>query len=144
MLVLDDALLVATLASIAPAEILEAHRHGSVATTSSWLYRLSRALQDRSREGSLGRSFAHLPAGAQERVRSDLADLPISVGLVPTRALVPAMALLSVEHRLNFLTPRPSAAAVLLDAVICVTTQSELLDRAAAALHVEVRRMNPV
>lgn len=144
MLILDDALLVATLAGVAPSELLDAHRGGSIATTSSWLYRLSRAIEDRSREGSLGRSFSRLPAEARQRVRSDLADLPASVGLLPTRALVPAMALISVEHKLNFLTSEALAAAVLLDAAICASTQSPLLDRAAAALHVRVRTMDPV
>jgi len=144
VLVLDDALLIATLAGVAPAVLLEAHRDGFVATTSSWLFRLSRAIQDRSREGSLGRSFGRLSTQSQDRVRADLSDLPASVGLVPTRALVPAMAFLSVEHGLNFLTSEALAVAVLLDGTICTSTQSDLLDRAASALHVEVRRIDPV
>lgn len=53
------------------------------------------------------------------------------------------MALLSVEHRLNFLTSEALAAAVLLDGAIWVSTQSDLLDRAAAALHVDVRHLSP-
>lgn len=143
MLVLDDALLLATLAGVAPPELRAARRDGALATTSSWLYRLSRAIEDRSREGSLGRAFARLPADARVRVTDDLADLPESIGLLPTRALVPAMALLSVEHRLNFLTSEALAAAVLLDGAICVSTQSDLLDRAAASLHVDVRHLSP-
>lgn len=144
MLVLDDALLVTTLAGVAPADLLEAHHRGQVATTSSWLYRLSRAIQDTSREGSLGRSFSRLSSEAREYLRSDLADLPPSVGLIPTRALVPAMAILSVEHGLNFLTSEALAVAVLLDATICVSTSSDLLNRAAYALQVEVRRVEPI
>lgn len=116
---------------------MEAAARSEVFTTSSWLWRLSRAVA-RGGQGALARAFQRLPDDGQGRVRSALASLPGGIGIVTARRLVPTMAALAGEP--NFLTAEAVATAVVIDGKVAVTTRSALMTRVAreAAVGVEV------
>jgi hypothetical protein len=137
--VVDDALLLAVLADVAPPDISAALADGEVFTTASWYYRLGRAIGDRELTGALSAALDALPPHRQARVVVALDSLPDQIGLLGFRRLVPIMRRLDVGRRLNFLTAEAVAVALALDAGIRVTTDSPLLAQACAALGVEHR-----
>jgi hypothetical protein len=63
------------------------------------------------------------------------------VGLLSLRDLVPVMTVLETGRNLNFLTAEALAAARVLSAGIRTVTDSALRSEAAAAVGVEVRRV---
>jgi hypothetical protein len=137
-IVLDDALLFAVISGQSDrlfAPYLEASTRNEVFTTSSWYWRLSRAIAHGS-AGALSKPFRELPDLERRRVLSALATLPPGIGLVDTRRLIPVMA--ALPGQLNFLTAEAIAAAMITDARIAVTTQSLLLERTSRTLGVEV------
>ncbi len=137
--VIDDALLLAVLAGIAPPEIDEAFSRGEVLTTASWYYRLARASADRGFTGALSSAVEALAPGRRASVLAALDDLPEQIGLLGFRRLVPIMRHLDVGRRLNFLRSEAVAAALALGAGIRVTTDSPLLRQASAAVGVDHR-----
>lgn len=88
-IVVDDALLFALLTdTIDRAFGNDSHAtdEDEIFTTSSWYWRLSRAVAHGG-GGSLSRPFQELPATERERVASRLADLPTGIGFVDTRRI---------------------------------------------------------
>ena len=73
------------------------------------------------------------------RVRVSLETLPPSIGLLTLRRLVPVMA--ALPGQLNLLTAEAVAAAIVLDAPIAVTTDSDLLNRTATQVGVTVEKV---
>lgn len=138
MLVVDDALLLAVLAGGAEAEIDWALGRGELHTTGSWYYRLGRALHDPRRAGSLSNAMAALPPERRTRVLAGLDVLPPQIGLISPRYLVPVMARLPLERRVNFLTGEAVAAALMLGARIQVTVESPLLREACQVLGIDL------
>ena len=138
MVLVDDALLFAVLAEIGPSDLQEALDQGDVFTTGSWYWRLGRALHDAGSAGALSRAMDDLTFDQQTRVLSSVQRLPPQVGLLSLRDLVPVMATLQVERRLNLLTAEAVAIAVVLDASNVVTTRSALLSDACTRLDVEL------
>lgn len=139
MLVVDDALLFAVLAETAPDGVQTAVDERELFTTGSWYWRLSRALHDPGTAGALSRGMNTLTAEQQARVTDSVQRLPPQVGLLSLRELVPVMAALQVERRLNLLTAEAVAAAIVLDATIVVTTRSALLTDTCTRLDIPVR-----
>jgi len=139
VLIVDDALLLAVLAGVAPDDIHAAAERREVFTTGCWYWRLSRALHDGTVSGALSRAMQDLNAEQQTRVVGAVANLPRQIGLLSLRQLVPVMTALETGRRLNLLTAESIAAAVVLDATIMVTTQSALLTESCSQLRVDLR-----
>lgn len=143
MLVIDDAHLLVVLAAQADADTAKALEDSEVFTTSSWYWRLARAIRDPRSAGVLTRAFAQLSRQRQQTVLTALEILPAEIGMLPPRALVPIMSVLDTPRRLNFLSAEALATALLLDATVVVSTESELLREACGALGVPIRRSIP-
>jgi len=138
LIVVDDALLFAVISGRSDdvtAPYLAAAGRNELFTTSSWYWRLSRAVAHGER-GALSRPFQALSETDRRRVALALADLPSGIGMLNLRNLVPVMA--ALPGQLNFLTAEAVAAAVMLDAGIAVTTDSDPLVRSAAAAGISV------
>ena len=137
MIVVDDRLLFQVLAH-KPSAALREHVAEGIATTSSWYFRLARAMSSGRTEGALSRLMGGLD-GAEERVvRSSLADLPDSVLTVDLRLIVPLMTTIASVSAANFLTLEALAVAITLDAAVATTTRSSLLESVAGLVHVPV------
>ncbi len=141
MIVVDDRLLFAVLADRhepTVARFIDAADRGEVFTTGSWYWRLARALAGPG-GGSLSRAVDALSEAERIRVRVSLETLPPSIGVLTLRRLVPVMA--ALPGQLNLLTAEAVAAAVVLDAPIAVTTDSDLLNGTAAQVGVAVEKV---
>jgi hypothetical protein len=142
LIIIDDALLYAVLADHRQPTTdpyIDAATRSEVFTTGSWYWRLSRALAHRGR-GSLSRAFLALDESERRRVSTAVSSLPDTIGLLGLRNLVPVMA--ALPGQLNFLTAEAVATALVLDATIAVTTESDLLRQAAAAAGVSLEVVN--
>jgi hypothetical protein len=95
-LVVDDLLLLTSLAGGASDELNTAMRDAELFTTSSWYCRLARATRDEGFSGALSSAVEALPSDERGLVHANLDRLPRSIGLVDTRRLVPVMARLDV------------------------------------------------
>ncbi len=137
VLVIDDALLVTVLAGTASSELRNAMQRSELFTTGSWYYRLARAAHDRTLSGALSSAIGALPPDRRARVQAGLEALPMEVGLLGMRRLVPVMRQLDVGRRLNFLTAEAVAAAIILRGALRVTTESRLLSDASRALGID-------
>ncbi len=138
MIVVDDALLVSLVAERevpALTPYSEAVGRGEVFTTSTWFWRVARAVAHPGR-GSLSRLWASLPVAEHERARRALEELPAEIGLLSLRHLIPVMAVL--PGHLNLLNAEAVAAARVLGARIAVTARSPILESAAAGAGVAV------
>jgi hypothetical protein len=136
MIVVDDALLLAVVAERSAgsvAQFTDAAGRGEVFTTGAMA---------RPGRGVLSRTLGAMSEHERSRVAGVLVELPAEIGLLSLRRLVPVMAALSGQF--NLLTAEAVAAAVVLGGNIAVTTESPLLDRAAATagVAVEVIRLN--
>ncbi len=136
--VIDDALLLATMAGTIPTELLAVHQAGDLFTSVSWYYRLSRAIHDRSFAGALSSSLTGLAPSRRSLVLAGIEALPDEIGIADLRVLVPVMTRLDVGRRLNFLTAEAVATAVTLDGAIWVTTSSVLMTDACRALSIDL------
>jgi hypothetical protein len=142
LIVVDDALLYAVLADRREPTTdpyIEAATRREVFTTGSWYWRLSRALAHPGR-GSLSRAFLALDESERRRLSTIVSRLPDTIGVLGLRNLVPVMA--ALPGQLNFLTAEAVAAALVLDATIAVTTESNLLAQAAAVAGVSLELVN--
>lgn len=136
-IVVDDHLLVAVLAGRSDV-VGESLSNERVFTTGCWFYRLARAA-GASSTGTLTHRLEQLPAPAQRAVRQRLDDLPSNIGLLSLRVLVPVMQSLRVQRPLNMLNAEALAAAVVLDAPLVVSVDSDLLRSGAQDLAVDYR-----
>ena len=118
------------------APFIDAADRGDMFTTGTWYWRLARIVAGPG-HGSLSRTLDALSEAERIRVRLSLEVLPLSIGLLSLRRLVPVMA--ALPGQLNLLTAEAVAAAIVLDAPIAVTTDSDLLDRTAAQVGVDVQ-----
>ena len=65
-------------------------------------------------------------------------DLPIGIGTVASRTVVPVMSVLFAISPANLLTLEAVATALVLDATIVTAVESTLLERTARAAHIDV------
>ena len=137
MIVVDDQLLFGILAR-KPSPTLQAHATNGVATTSSWYFRLARAIATGRAEGSLSRLMNDLDEPERHIVRTSLGTLPPSVETLTPRVVIPLMAAIASATTANFLTLEALAVAIALDATIVTATTSRLLESAARLIHVPV------
>ena len=137
MIVVDDRLLFGILAR-KPSPAFEALASNGVATTSSWYFRLARAIATGRAEGSLSRLMNDLNESERQIVRTSLGTLPPSVETLTPRVVVPLMAAIASATTANFLTLEALAVAIALDATIVTATNSPLLESAARLIHVPV------
>ena len=121
----DDHLLVRVLAGIAPKALSRARRHGDLWTTGLWYLRAARALRSPTVTGALSGELARVPPAAQTRAVAGIARLPDDIGALSLRELVPLMADLSREHRLNLLALEALGAAVHLSAGVVVAAEND-------------------
>jgi hypothetical protein len=141
LILVDDRLLFAVLAESAEptvAPFIDTADRGEMFTTGTWYWRLARSVAGPGR-GSLSRTLNALSDAERIRVRLSLEVLPLRIGLLSVRRLVPVMA--ALPGQLNLLTAEVVAAAIVLDAPIAVTTDSDLLDWTAAQVGVDVRKV---
>lgn len=124
-LLVDDHLLVRTLAGVAPTAVERARQGGALWTTGLWYYRASRALQSPVITGSLSGELAGLPLVTRQQATSAVARLPDDVGLLSLREIVPMMGELSSIHRLNLLSLEALGAAVHLGADVLVAAHND-------------------
>ena len=137
MIVVDDQLLFGILAH-KPSPALEELATNGVATTSSWYFRLARAIATGRAEGSLSRLMTDLNEAERHSVRTSLGTLPASVETLTPRITVPLMAAIASATTANFLTLEALAVAITLDATIVTATTATLLETAARLLHVPI------
>ena len=104
---------------------------------------MGRALGDGQSSGVLSRSLYELTPQEQALVIGSVRQLPPEIGLLSLRELVPIMASLEGGRQLNLLTAEAVAAAVVLDAIIAVTTESALLTATCSTLGIDVRHVTP-
>lgn len=113
---------------------------GELATTSSWWFRLARALLG-NRGGALGRRLAEAPADVRRRLRHDVVDLPTAVTVLHPRDTVALAAGLAATHGLNLLAADALATAQVLEGRLLVSAADDgpRLRTAAASLNIDYR-----
>ncbi|MDE0135303.1 MAG: hypothetical protein OXM54_10740 [Acidimicrobiaceae bacterium] len=105
-----------------------------VHTTGYWYVRLCQAALSPTVSGVLSGAFTELPEHLRSRAMESLLELPAEIGLVSLRALAPLMGTLRSRHRkLNLLSIEALAAAVHLNAEVCLSAPSPPLQEALAA-----------
>lgn len=124
-LLVDDHLLVRTLAGVPPDPVRRARHDGMLWTTGLWYYRASRALQSPAITGSLSGELVGLPHLTRQQAVSAIIRLPDDVGLLSLREIAPVMAELSSVHRLNVLSLEALGAAVHLGADVLVALEND-------------------
>jgi hypothetical protein len=138
MIVVDDLLLLHVLAARSSPAIdpyFDAASRGKVFTTGSWYWRAARGVS-RPGRGIFSGYLGTLTEEDRFRVRASVDQLPDGIGVLSLRRLVPVMA--ALPGQLNLLTAEAVAAAVVLDATLAVTTESNLLNNAAESAGVPV------
>jgi hypothetical protein len=135
--VIDDLLLLDMLAGRSPAAVEGEIEGGGVFTTSAWYYRLGRAVFGGSGTGALSGRLMSFGPSAVEQVRTALANLPSTVGLLHPRVVVPVMFTLRVRQQLNVLGAEAVAVALLLPARLVDTTEAPRLRWAARQTGIE-------
>lgn len=126
-IVVDDHVLFDVLAGHAPPEVEAELQVSGLFTTSTWCYRLGRAIHGGGSAGSLFRRLQALAPERRRLVANELRRLPDEIGLLGPRVSVPVMIGLRVRRPLNLLNAEALAAAVVLDAALVVATDSPLL-----------------
>ena len=111
-LVVDDHLLIDLLAGQTQGWLAEEAAQSAIYTTGSWYYRVASAADHGTGTGSLSGRISALDDDDQRAVRSRIASLPESIGMLGPRTLVPVMAGLRLP-RLNFLSAEAVAVAIL-------------------------------
>ena len=140
-LVVDDHLLTDLLAGQTQGWLAEEAAQSAIYTTGSWYYRVASAADHGTGTGSLSGRISALDDDDQRAVRSRIASLPESIGMLGPRTLVPVMAGLRLP-RLNFLSAEAVAVAILTESAIAVRTDSPPLREASAALHIAYRTID--
>lgn len=142
-LLVDDHILLRILLDEEPGRLRP--RGGAIATTGLWYHRMCRALSDRVVVGPMSRRLGGLDAAVAAGVIAAAIELPSTVELVSLRTLGwPMGKLLNGGVRLNLLSLEAIAAAVHLDAEICldVADDNGPLMGAAQRLEIPVRRLS--
>lgn len=139
-LLLDDHLLLSVLLGD---ELVELHGEDvSLATTGLWYHRLCRALSNEEVAGSMSRRLGDVDAHVASTVIAAVIELPSEIEMLSLRTLGwPMASLVSSGRRLNLLSLEALAAAVHLDAEICLAEvdDNEPLRTAAQSMGVAVR-----
>jgi hypothetical protein len=141
--VIDDATLFAVLTRQAASSLLELVNAGEVLTTSSWYYRLHRAIHDPISPGSLSRIAANLPPADWDGLLVALDDLPPETVVPGPRLVVPIMGALRLRRRVNHLTAKALAVAKLCGGGIRVTAEAPLLRESCVELGVRLEVLPP-
>ena len=103
-------------------------------TTGCWHVRLCQAALSPTVSGALSGAFTELPPHLRSQAMESLLELPAEIGLVSLRTLAPLIGRLRSRHRkLNLLSIEALAAAVHLDADVCLGTPSPRLQEALRA-----------
>lgn len=140
MLIVDDQILFRLLANQAEPLLLQLS-NGGVATTSSWYFRLARAITSARTNGSLSGLFSGIDTGTQTIVQQSLRRLPNEIGCPEPKAVIPVMAEIATVINANFINLEALALAVLLDADLAISTDSPLLTNGADLLHLRIHRL---
>ncbi len=141
--VVDDATLLAILSRRATTALVAGVEAGEVLTTSSWYYRLYRALHDPASVGSLSTVVANLPPTAKDTLLATLDDLPPEIVVPGPRLVVPVMGAFRLRRRVNHLTAEALAVALISGASIRVTIEAPLLRQACNELDIRLQLLSP-
>ncbi|MCY4421523.1 MAG: hypothetical protein OXC06_00485 [Acidimicrobiaceae bacterium] len=113
-----------------------------VYTTGCWYVRLCQAVLGASeRAGALSSVFADQPPALRSRALAKLLELPPEIGLESLGTLGPLIGSLRHRHRLNLLGIEVLAAAVHLQARVCLSSPYPRLEE---ALRIERLRVESV
>jgi hypothetical protein len=138
--ILDDHLLLLHLAGRDPWR-----SHGTpVATTSSWWFRLARALERRE-TGSLSRLVDTFDPDDKERLTRSITNLPARIAVAHPRQVVPQAAALAAGLGLNLLAADALATALVIRGRIVVAASDDgpRLRAAAATIGVTYEAITP-
>jgi hypothetical protein len=139
-LLLDDHLLLRVLLDDEPPSLRP--DGAQLFTTGLWYHRLGRALSGPTMAGALSRRLGNLDVRTAGKAVEAIASLPETIGLVSLRGLAwPMASLLADGARLNLLSLEALAAAMHLDATICLAAEdvNPTLAEAAAERGVALR-----
>lgn len=129
MIIIDDGLVLGAVVGRVPERLAGE----ALATTTTWWWRLLTALR-RAAAGSLSRQVFGLEAHERTAAEATVEDLASLIEVPDVRALLPLMADLHRDHRLNLLSAEALAAALALDLPIAVATDNPPLAAAARAV----------
>ena len=127
MIIVDDRHLLDVLTDNSD-DRLRALASDGVATTTSWYFRLARAVASGATTGALSSQFGALEVSAQSAVNERLQVLPTMIVTADTRVLVPLMAACAIVSPSNFLTLEAVAAALVMRATIIVSVISAQIE----------------
>jgi hypothetical protein len=137
MVIVDDQHLFTVLAGYLDPE-LRRRAVGGIATTSSWYFRLGRAVAGIRIDGALSGLVEKANSNVRESVDSSLRSLPLSITTYDFRDIVPVMSAMAAVVKGNFINLEALSVAIAFGCPIVVATESRLLLEAAEKLHVEV------
>jgi hypothetical protein len=137
VLIVDDQILFRLLANQAEPLLIQLSANG-IATTSSWYFRLAKAIASGRTNRALGGLFADVDSPTRDLVQQSLKRLPDEILCPEPKAVVPVMAEISTVINANFINLEALALAVLLDADLAVSTDSPLINHGAQLLHLNV------
>ncbi len=106
MIVVDDQLVLEILAGTTSTHANRVLGDHDVATTLSWYFRLSRAVNSARTQGSMSRRFADLNDERRGTIQAALLRLPTSIRLIDSRQLVPVMVAIADATRRQFINRR--------------------------------------
>jgi hypothetical protein len=141
--VIDEATLLAILTTQASALLLSATEAGQIVTTSSWYYRLYRAVHDPHSSGVFSRQVAALPQPVRDELYEALDDLPTEISVLGPRLVVPVMGSLHLARPVNHLTAEALAVALISRAGIRIATDSPPFERACGELGISLEIRSP-
>lgn len=136
MILVDDHYLAARLSGVLARD--ESPASGHVATTCAWWWRLSAALAG-DRSGALSTLFARVDPALRQALVRTVAGLPGRILILDLRELIPAMAQLAAEHRLNLLAAEAVVAAEVLEASIVLRVDTPKIRQTARARGIPYR-----
>lgn len=143
VVLVDDHLLLRVLLDDEPPTLRPAR--ATIATTGLWYHRLCRALAHEAVVGSMSRRLGAVDDAVAGAVLRAVIDVPDTIALVSLRTLGwPMGQLLRAGARLNLLSLEALAAAIQLDADLCLAAadDNEPLQAAATRFNVLVRTIN--
>ena len=137
MVIVDDQHLFTVLSGYLSPEVAQLGSDG-IATTSSWYFRLARAVASERVDGSLSGLLERSETNIRDTVHASLRALPGSIISYDFRDIVPVMSAMATVVKGNFINLEALAVAIAFACPIVVSTESPLLSLAASKLHIQV------
>jgi hypothetical protein len=137
MVIVDDQHLFTVLSGYLDSKVSRLAASG-IATTSSWYFRLGRAVAGIRIDGALSGLVESADSAIRASVHLSLRSLPPTITSYDFRDIVPVMSAMAAVVKGNFINLEALAVGIAFGCPIVVSTESRLLLEAAEKLHVEV------